>query len=181
MAKAKKKIEQKETKVKKPIYKKLWFWVIVVIIIICVIGGVGGNDDEEDTAVTSTAETSIYELAESVDMYNGADTEVIGYYSFVEIDSSEVEFEDIEDWYFNYVLENTDDFNWFAIIYTDTEEPEGDAYNYEGVYSNGSMVVTDVTIVKEMNQSHYSYSVSGLVEGTTYFGDEKGESLYEYE
>ena len=174
-------------KTKKPVYKRWWFWVIIVIIIIAVIctafGG-GDNEDVEEEIIEETTEASspIYELAEVVDMYNGAGTSVIGYYSFVEIDSAEVEFEDIEEWYFDYVLENTEDFEWFAIIYTDTEKLDSDANsNYEAIYSNGTMVVTDVTVIKDRSQSHSSYSVSGLAEGTTYFGDEESKSLYESE
>ena len=158
-------------KTKKPVYKRWWFWVIIVIIILAVIIGKTTEDD-----------SPIYELAEVVDMYNGSGTSVIGYYSLVEIDSTEVEFEDIEEWYSDYVLENSEDITWFAIIYTDTEELDSDGNStYEAVYANGTMVVTDVTITKSRSQSHYYYTVSDLTEGTTYYGDEDSKSLHESE
>lgn len=49
-------VNQKKTKVKKPFYKKWWFWVIVAFII---IGAIGSSGDETDTSSDTGADTSI--------------------------------------------------------------------------------------------------------------------------
>ena len=40
----------KKNKVKKPIYKKWWFWVIVVIFVLGMIGSIGGTSDSESSS-----------------------------------------------------------------------------------------------------------------------------------
>lgn len=49
-------VNQKETKVKKPFYKKWWFWVIVAVII---IGTIGSSGDETDASSDTGVDTSI--------------------------------------------------------------------------------------------------------------------------
>lgn len=48
-------------KVKKPIYKKWWFWVIIVVLVFGVFGSLGGGSDEEATAEEATTEETTAE------------------------------------------------------------------------------------------------------------------------
>ena len=44
--------------IKKPFYKKWWFWVIVIIVLIGIIGNIGNKDnDTENTSPATTVET----------------------------------------------------------------------------------------------------------------------------
>lgn len=49
-------------KVKKPIYKKWWFWVIIFVVVLGVIAGASGEDEstntETDTAAVSSEQTT---------------------------------------------------------------------------------------------------------------------------
>ena len=40
--------------IKKPIYKKWWFWVLIIIILIAIIGNSGNKDTDNDTTDIST-------------------------------------------------------------------------------------------------------------------------------
>ena len=66
-------------KIKKPIYKRVWFWVLAVFIVACIGGGIGGskgssgsNSAKKETApekkeeITYTAVT-VEELADALD------------------------------------------------------------------------------------------------------------------
>lgn len=175
MAKKKKNEAQNEEPVsaKKPIWKKWWFWVIIIVIL-GLIGMVTGDDDEEteDDSTVETSETEVethvYDDAEILDLMNGSGTDVIGSYSVIEIESSSVEFEDIEDWYFNYIAEN-EDCDYFIILYTDTEEAVDDGTEYTGIYSDGSYVETDVTIIYHEVGTDYVYQMNGSNDGAIYW------------
>lgn len=54
-------------KVKKPFYKRVWFWLLAVVVVFIAIGSQGGSDDAENT-VTETTKESVTEVssAESV-------------------------------------------------------------------------------------------------------------------
>lgn len=41
-------------KVKKPIFKRVWFWVVVVIVVFAALGSLGGNDTEEGKVQNDT-------------------------------------------------------------------------------------------------------------------------------
>lgn len=49
-------MEEKKTRVKKPIFKKWWFWVIIVIIVIGAIGSNGSKDKDVQQASGSKQE-----------------------------------------------------------------------------------------------------------------------------
>lgn len=49
-------VNQTKAKVKKPFYKKWWFWVIVAVII---IGAIGSSGDETDTSSDKGVDTSV--------------------------------------------------------------------------------------------------------------------------
>lgn len=42
-------------KVKKPIYKRIWFWVLIVIVVIGINGAMNGNSDDKSSNNTSTS------------------------------------------------------------------------------------------------------------------------------
>ncbi|WP_285011977.1 hypothetical protein [Lactococcus formosensis] len=43
---------------KKPIYKRIWFWILVAVIVIGVGGALGGgSDDKKDSSTSSSTET----------------------------------------------------------------------------------------------------------------------------
>lgn len=56
--------ETTEVKVKKPIYKRVWFWVIVVLVVAVVFGGSGSDDEDE---ATSTTDETVAESTETAD------------------------------------------------------------------------------------------------------------------
>lgn len=47
--------KDKGTSVKKPIYKRWWFWVIIVVIISAIFGNMGGGDKDEGKNTSSTS------------------------------------------------------------------------------------------------------------------------------
>lgn len=57
-------VKLEEVKVKKPFYKKWWFWVVAVLFCLWVIGGVL-SEFEEDNVESSTKETEETTVAES--------------------------------------------------------------------------------------------------------------------
>ncbi|MDT2403116.1 DUF4352 domain-containing protein [Enterococcus avium] len=69
-------------KVKKPFYKRIWFWVLVVIIVLVIGGSLGGesNDkkasDNGEKKVESTAKSS--KQKETASFYNVGDTVKVG-------------------------------------------------------------------------------------------------------
>ena len=54
-------------KVKKPFYKRVWFWLLAVVVVFIAIGSQGGSDDAKNT-VAETTKKSVTEVssAESV-------------------------------------------------------------------------------------------------------------------
>ncbi len=53
--------KEKGEKVKKPIYKKWWFWVLIAVL---VFGGFGGSSSNKDKTEEATTETAQEEVAE---------------------------------------------------------------------------------------------------------------------
>ena len=51
-------------KVKKPIYKKWWFWLIIAVVVIGALGNRGGNDEKAKDTITQEETTSnvVYEI-----------------------------------------------------------------------------------------------------------------------
>ena len=57
----------KQYKVKKPFYKRVWFWVLVVIIIAAIGGAMGGGkDDKKDDSTAKSSQTSKKSASSSV-------------------------------------------------------------------------------------------------------------------
>lgn len=163
---------------KKPLWKKWWFWALIVAIL---IGGVieftEPEAEEPETAIvepttepTATTEPEvteepttepqehIYDNAIIKDVMNGSQSEKIGEYSIIEIESDQVTEEILVDWYFNYVEKN--DFNWCMILYTDKEN--------EGVYAITGIINKDV----KFNIDEYGdYSLGDSTNGITYVPD----------
>ncbi|WP_261805656.1 DUF3862 domain-containing protein [Lapidilactobacillus luobeiensis] len=54
MAKKIKGADGKEYKVKKPIYKRVWFWILIVIIVAGIGSALGGNKGDDETASDKT-------------------------------------------------------------------------------------------------------------------------------
>lgn len=42
-------------KVKKPIYKRIWFWILIVVVVIGINGAMNGNLDDKNSSSTSTS------------------------------------------------------------------------------------------------------------------------------
>ena len=42
-------------KAKKPIYKRIWFWLLIVIVVIGINGAMNGNSDDKNSSSTSTS------------------------------------------------------------------------------------------------------------------------------
>ena len=127
--------------------------VIVVILILCLIpkpiANIVKTVMRNDTSETDSADTggtesssagwrSFYRNAEIIETDDGS-------YSLVEADSSEIDFEDLEDWYSNYVAGT--DADWFVILYTDQEN--------SGVYAVDGLVQTGVTL-EESSEGVYT-------------------------
>ncbi|EOF98063.1 TPA: hypothetical protein J0V08_000939 [Enterococcus faecium] len=49
-------------KVKKPFYKRVWFWLLAVVVVFIAIGSQGGSDDAKNTVAETTKE-SVTEVA----------------------------------------------------------------------------------------------------------------------
>ncbi len=144
--------KQAQNKVKKPIYKKWWFWVIIVVVLSAIFGNMGSKDESKPEQV----ESHIYDNAQIKDVMNGSRTEKIGEYSIIEISSDKVTDEALTDWYFNYVEKN--DFNWCMILYTDKDDNSG-------VYAIDTMIQKDLFFEQD---GHGDYSVGDSSNATVY-------------
>lgn len=109
----------------------------------------------------------IYENAEIKDVMNGTNTDKIGEYSIIEIDSKEVTEEVLADWYFNYVVEN--DYNWCMILFTNKN-------NNMGVYATEGIVQKNVTFLKDKNGE---YSLGNLNSKVITYSPTKDRKLKE--
>lgn len=145
------KMKQKQGKVKKPLWKKWWFWVLIVAVLAS-FGNMGNNKENG----SEQEESHIYDNAEVKDVINGSRTEKIGEYSIIRISSEEVTDEALTDWYFNYVEKN--DFKWCMILYSDKTDNSG-------VYAIKGMVEKDLLF--EQNQ-HGDYMTGDSSNSTLY-------------
>lgn len=66
----------KEYKIKKPFYKKVWFWILAVVLIFIIGGALGGNDDKKSSTTKVNSETSASSTEKDVlsETYNVGDT-----------------------------------------------------------------------------------------------------------
>ena len=140
-------------KKKKLFYKRVWFWIVVIIVILAIIGFAGGGSGGSE----ESSSEHIYDDAEAIDVINGAGTEVLYQYSLIEIDSSDVTLEDLEDWYFNYVEE--DEYQWYAIRYTDKDDSTG-------VFCIGAYVIDGAVLFDEGDDV---YTYDGDSEDAVYY------------
>ena len=83
----------------------------------------------------TAAQSHIYDSVKIVDSLSGGGQK-IGEISIIEVPSAEITDEALEDWYFNFVLENDYDYN--LIVYTDKDNM--------GCYSIEGVVDKDVTL-----------------------------------
>lgn len=152
--------EKKQDTLKKPIWKKWCFWVVMAAMFSAIIGisinrtrntgGLSGKIyDHAETKNQSAAYTSkqtkthIYDHAEIREITYDYEPEkigedyvddyddVIGEYSVIRAASTEVTDESLTDWYFNYVINDDNDFEWCMILYTDRNDHSG-VYATEG-------------------------------------------------
>lgn len=114
------------------------------------------NKSEEDGSASEKVETHIYDDAQYVPVYNGDSTDIISSSSVIEIDSSEVTEEALNDWYYNLVKKGF--CSYYVIVYKD--DPN------HGVYSSGGYV--DVNVLLEKDEKGV-YSVSDTDETITYW------------
>lgn len=169
-------VTEKESGPKKPIYKKWWFWVIIVIIIFIAIGSSGGDDEaaseSADAAAKETAEEShIYDDAEVIDVMNGSGSDVIGQYSLIRADSSDITPDVLEDWYFHYIAVN--DYNWCVILYSDMSDGSG-------IYGNTGFIEIGV-IFEEDEYGVYSLADSSGATAYCYPTDDGTLEMYYYD
>ncbi|WP_418745088.1 hypothetical protein [Evtepia gabavorous] len=150
--------EKDNSSVKKPLYKKWWFWVIIVVALSAIFGNMGDKDENKPEQVEKVeeVESHIYDSAQVKDVMNGSRTEKIGEYSIIEISSEEVTDEALTDWYFNYVAKN--DFNWCMILYTDKDDNMG-------VYAIDTMIQKDVLFEQD---EHGDYMLGNSSNATIY-------------
>lgn len=130
-----------------------WNKIIKIIITaIFIFAFIGANNGSSDTT-----ETHIYDNAEVLNVMNGSGTDIIGETSLVIADSNEITDEELNDWYFNYVVMN--DFNWCVILYSDSDNNEG-VYATHGYLQEGvifSIDDTDGTYIIEDSSNAITY------------------------
>lgn len=107
--------------------KKLSAFILAAALLFCLAACGGGS--------AADPEAHIYDNARVVDSVSGG-RQKIGEISIVDAARADVTDEALEDWYFNYVLENDYDYN--LIVYTDEENM--------GCYSAKGAVGKDVTL-----------------------------------
>ena len=94
----------------------------------------------------------------------GSGDKKIGEFSLIEIDSSEVTMDALEDWYFNYVSVN--DYNWCMILYTDYDDNTG-------IYGISGLVQVDVIFAVE-KENPKEYYIGSTENATTYYPSDDG-------
>ena len=118
-----------------------------------------GSDKNSDT------EKHIYDTAKIVDVKSGAGNNILGKASVLEIKSSDLTMEALEDWYFNYVknLEKDKDFKFATIVYTDQKNV--------GVHCSSGIITKDVGIEKDKNADTWSMTGIGGKNGENFIED----------
>lgn len=126
----------------------------LIFMISILLSGCGGESEKH-----------IYDTAKIVDVKSGTGNNVLGKASILEIKSTDLTMENLEDWYFNYVRpleEKSDDFKFAVIVYTDQENV--------GVHCTGGIITKDVGIEKDSHAD--TWAVTGI-------GGKKGEIFVE--
>lgn len=65
-------------KIKKPFYKKVWFWVLAVIVVAAIGGSLGGEETATDTTVADTKETTELTPAKEEPAFKVGDVVTVG-------------------------------------------------------------------------------------------------------
>lgn len=65
-------------KIKKPFYKKIWFWVLAVIVVAAIGGGLGGEETTSDTTAADTKETTESTPAKEEPTFKVGDVVTVG-------------------------------------------------------------------------------------------------------
>ena len=112
------------------------------------------------------SEEHIYDTAKIVDVKSGMGKNVLGKASILEIKSTDLTMENLEDWYFNYVkplAEKDKDFKSAVIVYTDQKNV--------GVHCSSGVITKDVGIEKDKNADTWSMTGIGGKNGETFIED----------
>lgn len=130
---AKKKIvgqdgQEYSVKVKKPIYKRAWFWILMLLLAVAVFGSLGGDDtpNSASTGTTGTTEAAAAEETEAV--YSIGDTVEVGDIG-IAVNSVEEQTELVSD---NQFIEN--------------------------ITTDGKLIVVDATITNNGNEAETFHS-----------------------
>lgn len=179
---------------KKPIYKKWWFWVIIVIVLSAVIGvsvsHIGNTDDisgkthvdaemknENSDNTSRQPATHLYDKADAVEILSDAEPpnedicdwdNVIGEYSVIRTNSDEVTDERLADWYFNYVINEDNEFEWYMILFTDKSD-------HSGIYATDGLIKKNV--IFEQNE-HGDYIRNRDLFGEDTLGKPTNSTVY---
>ncbi|MCR4672971.1 MAG: hypothetical protein K5637_07020 [Lachnospiraceae bacterium] len=113
--------------------------------------------DIAETNGEAEAHVPIYESAQIVDVMDGTGTEKIGTISLVKANQSDCTDAALADWFFNYVLNNTD-CDYHLIIYNDVAN--------KGVFANANLIVKDAALNKEKDGT---YTLGDDDSGSTYY------------
>lgn len=126
------------------------------------------EENEDSPIITDSSESHIYDNTEIVDLKNGTKTSIIGKISVIQADQSACTDEVLTDWYFNYVLANSD-CNYHLIVYNNSTK---------GVYSSvkGS-IQKDIELTEE---SGGTYAVGDDAGSTYYIVDDDTKSIKPY-
>lgn len=122
---------------------------------------------EEETAPAETGQSGLFADAEIYEV-EGTATTADQTYSLLEMESSDVDEDFIEEWYFDYVLEGSCD--WYILLFTDEEET--------GVYAVEGLVYTDC-VVRENTDG--AYTLHWSTDDTMYVPDYDGDALVKVE
>ena len=139
---------------------KIKRYVGVACVIFLVLAALTKENNTEDKKSTTKIEQQahIYDKAKIVDLKNGPGTKTLGKVSVLEINSSDLTQEALEDWYFNYASPNVGDkgekWNFAVIVYKDKANM--------GTFYNG-IVTKDVPIEKNKKDDAYSMTGNGVI------------------
>ena len=116
------------------------------------------------------SEKHIYDTAKIVDVKSGAGNNILGKASILEIKSTDVTMDALEDWYFNYLKpleEKNSDFKFAVIVYTDQKNV--------GVHYSTGMITKDVGIEKDSYADTWAMTGIGGKNGEVYIADSSNQ------
>ncbi|WP_027205161.1 hypothetical protein [Butyrivibrio fibrisolvens] len=126
------------------------------------------GDNDSSKIITDSSENHIYDNAEIIDIKNGAKTSTIGKISIIHADQSICTDEVLTDWYFNYVIANSD-CNYHLIVYNNSTK---------GIFSLGKgSIQKDIALIEE---SGGTYALGDDAGSTYYIVDDESKSIKPY-